>query len=80
MGATRRAQMESGNRAPTVLAETERYLDEAIVNLRTAGYSDYTVRGSPNGPPSTGSGAELATTAGHWTTSKKRSSRPTVAR
>lgn len=45
LGALHRAVMESGERRPTFIDETEKILDDAIIEFRTAGYSDYTVRG-----------------------------------
>jgi tetratricopeptide (TPR) repeat protein len=45
LGAVHRAVIESGERTPAFIDETEKILDVAIIEFRTAGYSDYTVRG-----------------------------------
>jgi tetratricopeptide (TPR) repeat protein len=45
LGAAHRAVIESGQRSPAFIDETEKILDDAIVEFQTAGYTDYTVRG-----------------------------------
>jgi len=45
LGAAHRAVIESGERTPAFIDETEKILDDAIIEFRTAGYADYTVRG-----------------------------------
>ncbi len=45
LGAAHRAVIESGERMPTCIRETEQILEEAIREFRTAGYADYMVRG-----------------------------------
>ena len=45
LGAAHRAVIESGKRSPAFIDEAEKILNDAIVEFRTAGYADYTVRG-----------------------------------
>ncbi len=45
LGAAHRAVIESGERTPAFIDEAEKILDDSIVEFRTAGYADYTVRG-----------------------------------
>src|SRR6266699_2022937 len=45
LGAAHRAVIESGERTPAFFDKAEKILDDAIIEFRTAGYADYTVRG-----------------------------------
>lgn len=45
LGAARRSLLERGDRTPELLVQTEKILDESIVEFRRAGYPDYIVRG-----------------------------------
>ncbi len=45
LGAAHRAVIESGECTSAFVDEAEKILDDAIIEFRTAGYADYTVRG-----------------------------------